>query len=981
MFDVTGTVCDFSTRHLLNKTGTMRDIAHLLSCKEESAHGLLVLRSINFSNHICGVGCKRFYSVSARLFKKDEERRGSALDEVTSTVDSLDATRDFKKSGLKVDIHRQFKGGETPLLLLESGLSEAIKKNSWPVIKKESFKNETSLKDTDSYVSCLEANEFNIMADLDEIKRKEILIELIAGQWNDKVKRFVNIHEVMFSPQILIFAYADVLKAKGANTQGGDKATLNGINLKKIQKISQALLTGFWQPGIARRILIPKKKPGEYRPLTVLSPIDKIVATAMKIVLNAIFERHQRLNMLPSSKYFHNFNHGFRPNRGCHSALDVTITWGLTPWFIKVDVEKCYDTIDQKRLLSILKESFKDQLMLDTLNKFFKMTIKDVGKGGLDTSKGIGVPQGNPLSPLLANVYLNEFDHFVDSLKKKVDKGTPTNKTTKEWNQVTFVSASELSGAKTRKAKSNLRRELYRKKVKEATKAGIPKKPETDEQQGKTVYHRLYYVRYADDYLIAVKGPKLLARDIQKRTQDFLKSNLHFKLKEGNLIHAKDNKVKFLGFDIKVPGRKQRAVVETRKILSFKKIRNRLTSRKDAMEARFEKAIFKSYEAQKLKLLKALMRGKKDKIACKESITLLAIKDAYELHDHIELKGGKWINNQKPFKIWLQSEFIQLRSSWIQDKNLKELGFDKVIDAYNNLLSVMEKASDTQHLATLKSEEVKRIKSNPKFKQMHVDRILYGQPQGLNSRLYAPIWELKERMRVWGMLSDGGKPKASGTCFRYHEISIIDYYKQKALGFLNYYKPAANFHEVKKLADYHMRWSLLHTLAGKHKKKVYQIIKQYGKTPKIVLEDQKGKSKTLSAFLTPNDINHRARGFNKSFDPITYMDDLDKPISKLSIPKVLFSKQCAVKGCTNEDIEIHHIRALKRIKHGYFVESIKSKNKSLKGSSKIESALNRKQIPLCREHHAQWSKLEKSQIDNFYLRNVVEPIISASKEA
>lgn len=217
----------------------------------------------------------------------------------------------------------------------------------------------------------------------------------------------------------------------------------------------------------------------------------------------------------------------------------------------------------------------------------------------------------------------------------------------------------------------------------------------------------------------------------------------------------------------------------------------------------------------------------------------------------------------------MQSEFIQLRSSWIQDKNLKELEFTEVIDAYNNLLSIMEKASNTQHLATLKSEEVKRIKSNPKFKQMHVDQILYSQPQSLNPRPYAPIRELKEKMRVWGMLSDSGKPKANGTCFRYHEISIIDYYKQKALGFLNYYKPAANFHEVKKLADYHMRWSLLHTLAGKHNKKVYQIIKQYGKTPKIVLEDQNGKSKTLSAFLTPNDINHKTRNFNKSFDPIT----------------------------------------------------------------------------------------------------------------
>ena len=86
--------------------------------------------------------------------------------------------------------------------------------------------------------------------------------------------------------------------------------------------------------------------------------------------------------------------------------------------------------------------------------------------------------------------------------------------------------------------------------MKEAIKAGIQKKPETDEQQGNKIYHRLYYVRYADDYLIAVKGPKWLAKDIQKRTQNFLKSNLHFQLKEKNLIHAKDNKVEFLGFDI-----------------------------------------------------------------------------------------------------------------------------------------------------------------------------------------------------------------------------------------------------------------------------------------------------------------------------------------------------------------------------------------------------------------------------------------------
>ena len=976
--DVTGTVCG-CLNHRIFRSRNNSGLAYSFSREEGSSHGLLIKRSIKFPNRISYAGCERYYNVSARLFK-DEERRGSALDEVTSTVDSLEASRDITDSGLRLDIHEQFEGSETPLLLLEDGLSEDTQKYSESVIKKDVSLDGKSLKDQGVHISGSETIEYNMVFDLNEIERKELLINLISEKWDDKKKRFVKIHEVIFDPRILIFAYADVLKAKGANTEGEDITNLDGINTQRITELSRFLIDGTWKPRNARRIMIPKKKKGEFRPLTILAPLDKIVASAMKIVLNVIFEKHESLDTLTKNRYFHSFSHGFRPNRGVHSALDVTVTWGLAPWFIKADIMKCYDTIDQKRLISILKESFDDQLFVDTLNKLFKTPVKGVEQGGPDTSKGIGVPQGNPLSPILANIYLNEFDHFMDNLKKEIDEGTPGG-TTKEWRQAVWVSASELSKAKTRKAKSNLRRELYRQKVKDANKAGIPRNPETDYQQGDRIYHRLHYVRYADDYLIAVKGPKWLAKDIQKRTQNFLKSNLHFQLSEGDLIHCRDNKVQFLGFDIKVPKREDRDVVENRRILSFKKIKNRLTNRKRMMETRFEKSILKSYEAEKLKLLKAMMKGKKDRILQVDAVKTLALNDAYELKDKMTLEGEKWRFGQDPFKNWVKQEYTHLRSSWIQEKDLKDLGYTEVIDAFNNLLKVMEKTYSEINLDKLKTEEVKRIKANPNYKQMHVDRILYGQPQGLNPRIYAPIRELKDRMRTWGMLSKNGKPIANGVTFRYHEISIIEFYKQKALGFLNYYRPASNFHGVKKLVNYHMRWSLIHTLAGKHKKKVHQIIKIYGKAPKVVLEGVNGKDKVLAAFLTENEVNHRSRGFTKSFDPINYLKDLDKPIVKLSIPKALFSQKCAVIGCTNKDIEVHHVRALQRVKHGYLVESIKSKNKSLRGSSKIESALNRKQIPLCREHHAQWPKLDKSQIDESYLRNKVEPLISASKEA
>ena len=782
---------------------------------------------------------------------------------------------------------------------------------------------------------------------------------------------FVNLHRVYSDPRVLILAYGDVAKAKGANTVGGDEKSLDGINLKKIDEISASLLDGTWQAGKARRVMIPKPGTTDRRPLTVLSPYDKIVASAIKITLNAIFEKQKGLDRLPSERYFHKFSHGFRPNRGCHSALDTTITWGITPWYIKADIKKCYDTINQKRLMSIIGNSITDQMMVDTLYKFFKMRVKNLDEGGPDTSKGVGVSQGNPLSPLLANIYLNELDQFMENLKKETDKGVQGQTTTKEWRSVTWVKASELAKAKTHKAKSSLRRELYRKKVKEANKAGIVRKPVTDEQYGEKVYHRLNYVRYADDYLIAIKGPKSLAKEIQTRTQNFLKSNLQFTLKEGDLIHGVHNVTRFLGFDIKTPKRNERAIVETRKILSFKKMRNKLVNRKKMMEERYEKGLMKIYESERRKILKIIVKGRTGQEEKKQVIKELAYRDAEKLKEAMDMKIKT--ENQEgsnEFKFWVQREYSNLISSKIQENDLKILGFTEVIEARENLLKAMEKASGNENLTTFKLEEVQRIKANPNYKQMHVDRIIYGQPQGLNPKLYTPIKELKNKLQSWGMISKQGRPKASGAIFRYHDISIIEHYKMKALGMLNYYRPTANFHEVKKLVDYHLRWSLLHTLAGKHTTTVHRIISTYGKTPVIKLKKE-GKEYTIATFLNSNDINHRSRGFTKNQDQRGELEKLERPIVKISIPKALFAGECAVEGCTDTDIEVHHVRALRRVRKGFIVESIKSGKKTLKGGAKVESALSRKQIPLCRKHHAEWHKLTHKQINEKYLRKMV----------
>ena len=76
------------------------------------------------------------------------------------------------------------------------------------------------------------------------------------------------------------------------------------------------------------------------------------------------------------------------------------------------------------------------------------------------------------------------------------------------------------------------------------------------------------------------------------------------------------------------------------------------------------------------------------------------------------------------------------------------MGFDEVIEAREKLLKAMELAASKDNLQNFRMEEVKRIKSNPNYKQMHVDRVLYGQPQGLNPRIYAPIKDLKNKLKT-----------------------------------------------------------------------------------------------------------------------------------------------------------------------------------------------------------------------------------------
>ena len=974
-----------------------RITAYRLFLEEATVQSQLLMGSIKIYSPICYGGFDREIG-RARL--KTECRIGNGVTRLCcSRADSGETFPDKNGRDPKVNAPNWSEGSETSINAIGSlagrdgKLSETDKNLSAFTIvdtttSRENWRSKDDTKSKSQEKRKVKLPDSN-MEGITELNLTTEIVQEIENSWDKKSRRYKNLHRIIFDERVLAIAYRNTYRTFFALTPGGDSMSLERTSKGKIRNLSKSLKENLYQTRISRRVMIPKKDPKEKRPLTVLSAQDKIVSNAIYLVLQYVYEGYKcpkgdnQVGMSSREPYFMNSSHGFRPGRSCHSALNTTLTWGLVSWYIDVDIRKYYDSIDHKRLINILNERIDDARLFDLLNSLFKAKVLFKERGGPYTSTGLGVPQGNPLSPLLANIYLHKLDEKMAELKKEIDKGQPSSRTTLEWRKATYVKVSELSAAKTPAAKRRLKRELYRKKVKEATRMGIPRTPVTDEKQGEAVYHRLFYVRYADDFLVGIRGPKHIAEYIRSAVVQFLKENLSLEVKKADLAHSRSTAVRLLGFDIKTPSRNERAIVSTKEVIAFKKLRGRVLARKKRLENSLTEMSKKILIASQMQQLKKLMGGvmkkadvrkyanliNRKEILSKMSSAIAKIQDEPTPHSKMTSMDQRSI--EEIIQQWKDQTYTSLRDSWMESDLVKGLLGDKVLNLHQELLEALKSGSSMGYVAELKEKKMLELKNRG---AEQIDRVLYGQPQGLNPKIYIPIKEIKERFNAWGMVKmNKFEPKANGIVFKYHDVAIIDYYKEKAYGLLHYYQPANNFYELKRMVDYHMRWSLLHTLAGKHKKKVWEIVKLFGKTPALYVRTKTGH-RCIACFLTPNEINHMPRKFSTKIDPITSRLALDRPIMKLSLPKVLYSV-CGVKGCTSNEIEVHHVRALERQTMGYTVVSVKSKKgKRVKGLSKVESSLKRKQIPLCRRHHQDWHKgaISSSDLDIEYINSNVK---------
>src|SRR6266576_497542 len=152
-----------------------------------------------------------------------------------------------------------------------------------------------------------------------------------------------------------------------------------------------------------KRVYIPKKNSRKLRPLGLPSWSDKLVGEVMRILLEAYYEPR-----------FSGRSHGFRPGRGCHTALaEIAGTWTGTTWFIEGDISDCFGSLDHDVLLSILSEHIHD-------NRFLRLIKNMLRAGYLEdwtwNATLSGAPQGGVASPVLSNIYLDRLDKFAETV-------------------------------------------------------------------------------------------------------------------------------------------------------------------------------------------------------------------------------------------------------------------------------------------------------------------------------------------------------------------------------------------------------------------------------------------------------------------------------------------------------------------------------------------------------------------------------------
>ncbi len=347
---------------------------------------------------------------------------------------------------------------------------------------------------------------------------------------------YERLYQNLYNEEFFLLAYRNIYASEGNMTAGTDGKTIDGMGMDRIQKLIESMKNHNYQPNPARRTYIEKKN-GKKRPLGIPSFDDKLVQEVVRIILESIYE--------PT---FSNLSHGFRPNRSCHTALEqIQAKFTGTKWFIEGDIHGFFDNIDHAVLVSILRKRIQDEYFIALIWKFLKAGYMEDWTFHNTYS---GTPQESIISPILSNIYLNEFDRYMETYIKQFERGKRRQRSVEyvSWEQkLKYLRYKKYSKGKWAKLTAE-ERKTANDRIRTIRSEMLKCDYSEPQDSG---YRRLFYVRYADDWLCGVIGSKQDAEEIKSDIKRYMTESLKLELsEEKTLITNAQDKARFLSYDI-----------------------------------------------------------------------------------------------------------------------------------------------------------------------------------------------------------------------------------------------------------------------------------------------------------------------------------------------------------------------------------------------------------------------------------------------
>lgn len=345
--------------------------------------------------------------------------------------------------------------------------------------------------------------------------------------------RHTDLFRILRKDDIWIAAYENIKGNKGALTPGVTNETLDGISLPKLFNLRDKVVSQKYHFNPVNEVEIPKPDARK-RTLGLPTANDKIIQEVIRMVLEAIYE-----------PCFSERSFGFRQGLGTHDALehiDAKFRW--VDWVIERDIEGAYSTIDHKELCNILSVKINDVRFMNLIQKLLKCGI--LRKGQFSRSN-LGIPQGSIVSPILVNIYYNELDKWVEE-KARLHKQPASQFKSRKYKQLEY-----RMGKLTKNIQGLDKRSSEHKTLIKEIKRTKREKLNTPSLARERIC--IEYVRYADDWMIGIKGDQELAKRLKVEVSLFVKERLKQSVHsiKTNITNLRFGKVKFLGYEIYLP--------------------------------------------------------------------------------------------------------------------------------------------------------------------------------------------------------------------------------------------------------------------------------------------------------------------------------------------------------------------------------------------------------------------------------------------